>query len=330
MARLIGKIILLLLCCAIAVVSVVNGVDRMASDEAMIPVLEHKTRDLLANKPNPKVLILGDSRAMNNVIPAVMEKEVGAGVLNLSYHGVDLITSFNLLREFGLLNRGLTLFISISPDWSYESTYSFFDAFIPNLSWSDKIRYCAYDEENCKMAINFYARYFVRKTLGFLHVNVMSTYDPKEQEGEDGYLPIESVWEPSRPAAVGDSRRPWFSRFLVTRAELEGPLRERFLSYSAGARWNVFRHALEKLSRSNSDVYLFVSPTAPIEKYRGDLEYASRVREEIRNYPNIHWLDYFNEGKYRGLSNDLFGDVSHFNRKGAEVFTRMLAHSMKM
>jgi len=98
-----------------------------------------------------------------------------------------------------------------------------------------------------------------------------------------------------------------------------------------GVRWNIFKKTLKDMSRSKCTFILYQPPVSDMFRQyvknsaieKSELEYSQMIRDEVKVYGNIHFIDCFSKNP-ESLSNVDYYDAQHLNAPGAKKFTLYL------
>ena len=94
----------------------------------------------------------------------------------------------------------------------------------------------------------------------------------------------------------------------------------------------ILVEAIDRLARSGCPIVLFVPPVSPmfrdymkdtwIDRY--ELEYSAFLKRTAERYPNIHFVDFY-QNWIDEFPNEDFYDIQHLNRTGARKLTAILS-----
>jgi len=311
MKTLLTKLALLLVPFGVVAVVAVARVEHSAAlREAVYNAeLEGKIQALLT--ADTDVIVAGDSRAERQIVPAVIEAQTGRKAVNLAVNAGDLVTVYNALKRHGVLSTDKALILSVSIFQVNDGDVLYISrACVLNMTLQEKL-------------------VFHRRAVPALLYNLVAWSFPSwggEEPpaagpgalDEQGFRGVNGTLDPKAPMAVGLDPRatnhPWYRNLSLH-----------------GARWRVFREALDRLAASRLRIYLCLPPVSPAWRAysagsfidRGELEFAGMLAAAAGGHPNVRFLDFYTAPDQR-LGNELYYDVQHVNRQGAAAFTGVL------
>jgi hypothetical protein len=103
--------------------------------------------------------------------------------------------------------------------------------------------------------------------------------------------------------------------------------------HARGYRLQVFKKALDKISKKNSLVIIFQPPVSPAWKEKtkdifiGQLEneFSTQMKHLSKESENIVFYDFYSND-IDSLTNLMYYDYQHLNRAGAKVFSELLSN----
>lgn len=270
------------------------------------------------------ILVGGDSRAKNQIIPAVLEAETGRKAVNIAevlHLGGDPATLVNVLRKYPQALEGKPdLILSVTLDGVNDLGFK-------GTPIATLLNWTAYD--HFRVAIRRpkawpkWMRESYLPNLGRLRAN--------QREGRlfacdaDGYRPPTLLAEAGYSAIEGKR---------VSGFWLCPSLREDYLL--DGGRWKGLRAALDWLDHSPVRRVLLVNApidTAWLRATDGDvpLEMEARFSEQLAaeaaRHPKVVLMDYY-RAPLESLDTSMFYDQCHLNRQGAMLLTRHLGKAL--
>jgi hypothetical protein len=278
--------------------------------------LEKKIIYLTKSVSDYTLVVAGDSRAEGQVVPAIIENRFNIKTINIATSSCDVVTMYNALRKYGLLEKPITIIVSASffqvNDGAVDTGYismaelvnmpvvvklnllknnltelrrMYIDAFMGNMSHKFKRIQGGLDKNDPRL-----------NDLGFHPVSGSLK------------LPIEWKIDPET------TTHNWYKNINIH-----------------GARWKVLQDTLKKMSESKCRFIVYQPPVSDSFKahVKGssidtfEQEYSSMLKNESTKYNNLFFLDYYSTPPPL-LTNDDYYDPQHLNRTGAEKFTAFM------
>lgn len=102
-----------------------------------------------------------------------------------------------------------------------------------------------------------------------------------------------------------------------------------------GARWRVFRDALNEINQDNSSFIIYQPPVSKSWKkitkntfiHDSEMEYSNKLEELTNKYSNIEFYDYYTND-INELSNKMYYDYQHLNQMGAKIFSENISNKI--
>ena len=295
---------------AALVTAIVTNVDpsRPLREGVFNRDLESKIRTFIA--PDTEVIIGGDSRAERQVIPAIIEARTGRRTVNIATTACDLFTLYNGLKKYGILSRNAALIVSASIlqvndgaiDPGYISAASVLD-----MTLLEKV---GLFKDDLRSLLVQMMKVFFRQARGLQPEPMDNTLRDQGFLGINGNIPLP----------------------LKIRLDPENTNHAMYRNLALhGARWRVFRDALDRLAATRLRIYIYIPPASPVWRTytagtffdRGEREFAEMLHAATEGYPNVRVLDFYSEPDAR-LNDNMYYDIQHVNRAGAAVFTEIL------
>jgi hypothetical protein len=250
------------------------------------------------------VIVAGDSRAEEQVIPALIEARTGLPAINVATTAGDLVTLANALKRHGVPRSARVLIVSTSlfqvNDGAIDPPY-ISTACLLNLTTWERVR--------------IYADRLSAPTspLDFRFVEPPPVAMTAAKLRDHGFVANDKILSLPLPKVLLNAH-PWY-RSLSLR----------------GARWRVFREALGRLAATGLRIYLVDAPVSPAWRAytagtfvdAAERDFAGMLDEAASAWPAVQALDYYTVPD-PALGNEQFADIQHLNRAGAQRFTTML------
>jgi hypothetical protein len=298
---------------------VTAGVSGFSNTERLLCALDRQGRI--------PILVGGDSRAKLQVVPAIVKARTGRECLNISEtlpFGGDITAMANGLRKNpDALATHPMLVVSVSmldiDDLNFADA-----AFAMAFNWSpaDHARVLAREPAA-------YGRHLFGKFLPAVKREMMRGLRGTGFTCPDSGIHIAPYLAGSMGYYFNDS----------------GRLPERFREEEAGRRaysieggnWKSFRKSLEWLAQSQAGpILLYNAPYNPkwLREWpdsglrRAETRFSDMVSDLVRGNPRVTFLDFYRNPAPE-TDSTCFIDRSHLNAKGSELFSRILADSIR-
>lgn len=252
-----------------------------------------------------EVIVGGDSRGERQMVPAVVTARTGWKAANVATTAGDLITLRNALQRHGVPRAMRALVVSTSlfqvNDGAIDPGYVSTACFLNMTTW-----------ERLKVYADRLGSPW--SPLDFQLDEGPPAVIKAPRLGEQGFLGVNGTLAlPLPKSLLGD--HPWY----------------RTLSLH-GARWRIFRQALEQLAAYGFPIWLVQPPISPAWRDytagtfvdTAEREFSEMLRVEGARYANVRVVDFYSTPDPR-FGNARFYDIQHLNRQGAELFTQILA-----
>ncbi|OHB76659.1 MAG: hypothetical protein A2Z25_00440 [Planctomycetes bacterium RBG_16_55_9] len=290
-------------------------------DEAVFnKEFEEKVRTFLLSEDGKAVdvILCGDSRAERQLIPDVVKDRTGLNAVNIATKGLDLVTLANGFKKYSIL-QNTDAFIVISTsifqinDGAVGDGYTT-PACIFNLKWTSQIK-----------LFKKYLPYLIDKKMeyywDYFKSHAESAKSRKKEFLEKGYLAITETIELSDGQLKGDINKithPWYKDFTFP-----------------GRKWEIFQRALRDIASSGNPIIIFNPPGCPawLELTQNtfmdaaERQFSAFLKQEAQKYDNVFFLDFYSENR-KSFTNGMFYNLQHLNRKGADVFSRMISQDI--
>ena len=272
------------------------------------------------------IIVAGDSRAWNQVIPQVIDERTGLTAISIAAPSYHLPGIYNHLKKRKMLDKQYILLISISTlsinDGIITEGYLPY-YFISYMSWRD--RCTTFGGCFSPTLRDTYFHYFI---LRGPHEIFMTRF-----------LAARDILFKVRKGTMNDDIFLWRGFMPLDQEPKKDPLDLELAMYPRngrldGIKWKVYQKNIEALSKSKCQILFFQPPLAPIAKSRAYIRDSEQqlkelMKDEAAKYKNIHFIDFYNNAKTeKMLPNELYADGMHVNHKGAEVFTNLLVDKL--
>ena len=275
---------------------------------------------VLTKHYNYSLIIAGDSRAEWQIIPKVIQEKFQIDSINIGTTSCDVITTFNAMKKQHMLEKPLIVIISAGfhqvNDGAIDLPYMSL-AELANMTIGEKLN--LYEDNYSNLYIT-YAREFAKMFQSKFKKEIAKFIDSGEPAdvylNDFGYCRIEGNLPAYKNMQVDPevTTHPWYRKIRTN-----------------GVRLRIFKETLRRMSHENCKFVLYQAPISDaFRNYikdskieRSELEFTAMLREEVKNYQNIKFIDYFTIAPKEFVAKDFY-DTQHLNRAGAEKFTKLL------
>ena len=261
-----------------------------ATDEYKISYSNETTRD--------SVLFFGSSRTLHHYVPSIFEKELRTTCYNVADWGIK-----NIYYHYGLLGNILsrytpkTIIFEIHPcDWM-QTPFSGTERANSLAPYCGMSKTC---DEMLKLSGNYWAYRIstVYRYTGSLP-NLMAGKFGTMDRSLKGWKPLDGVLDTT---GIKAEEYP----FPIDKERVD--LIERFI---------------KDCKQKNIQLSIIVSPMYVCSK-----KDVFKIPRELATKHHIPFIDHYRDSAYVGHP-DLFYDFGHLNRKGAEIYSEMIAKDIK-
>jgi hypothetical protein len=289
-------------------------------DEILDTPLERVICTLDRLYPSARLVVCGDSRAERQLIPRVMEEELGAPAVNMGSVAIDLVTMYNAIERYGLADSSRVFLVSIgvyqvndavTNGW-YLSPAAFFN--------HEPLEHLLLFRSRPIALVNRYrtCRALRRRMLygGGLFRCRDRRYIPDRTCADKGYRAIKRVWN-GDASELADCRWYW-----------DGAI--------DGIRWRLYARYLRAFDSLHVPVVLLKSPAAPsvytsphtarfIAMERAFSEQLHAACEDLRY---VRLLD-LSLSPAAGMTDSMYYDGLHCNIDGARVYSKLVSQKLR-
>jgi hypothetical protein len=309
--RLFSKIALLLLPLVVALMLFLLNAQSPVSIKQQL-IREKIDRLIVASTSTTHVIIAGESRAEQGVVPEVFTEKTGLSAVNIAVADGAMSEEYDALNDAHALQGKHLVILGIS---SYEMNDRMLiflqpldSASINNESWSiEKL-------SDIAAFANARLLYYIQQFKSFYKGTLHDTgHMDAETFRNKGWRYGTAVYVPGK----NNERNNWQIEF-------------------DGVKNADFKRAIAGFATSTDTLVLFTGPVAPSAKrelaYESTIdmekEFAERINTMIAPYPNIYFIDFRTEDLPE-LTDEKFDDAEHLNAEGARIFTSILVKTIK-
>jgi len=279
-------------------------------------ILNKNYKRKLASLPveSANILICGDSRAERQVNSDLMTKLTDLKTLNIASGGLHIVTVVNGLEKKQLPRPQQILLISMSSSQVNDAhsneilgNPAILTEMTPSQQWQ---LYHGQINFLLQLKAKIYYDYFRNRNL------------PKEEFirnfPESGFLGIDGFIERQDVSMEKIANHTWYTDIIFP-----------------GVMAEIVYRSIARLAR-NSNVIVFYNPPVCQSFYTNikeskidyfEREFSTAIAEEVGKYPNVYFIDYY--GHPGLMSDNMYYDMQHLNRQGAECFTRLLCRDLQ-
>jgi len=280
--------------------------------------VEDKIQQLVVRAPQaPQAIIAGDSRAEDNVIPALFTQQSGLSLANVGSGGEILSQAYEALAASKALNQHRLIIMSVS---IYNIGDGMLDAVHDDPRIINKEPWGRQKIKDILSYAHAFADYYIehfKNTLRFdtpdnIHIST-ALLATGGYDAQDSTLVVPAGSTPPNPDTS------WYND-----------------ARSGGLHQEEFVQSLQKLGDSNDTIVIYIGPIAPLWKessepaniQAADQQFAKVIEQAIAPYPNMHFID-FQDQNNPTMQNDMFADRVHLNATGAAAFTTLLVDTLR-
>lgn len=249
-------------------------------------------------KTEDSILFMGSSRCLHHYAPLIFEKELGVSCYNAADWGIK-----NIYFHYGTLGNILsrytpqTIVFEIHPCDFMNTPYSGKERAGSLAPYCGMSKEC---DEMLKLSGNYwpYQLSWVYRYTGKLPDLVTGKWGSMDRSLK-GWKPLDGVLD-----TIGIKAEEY--PFAVD-----------------SERVNLLERFINECQSRNIQLFIIVSPMYICSK-----EDVFKVPRELANKHHIPFIDHYRDSIFVGHS-ELFYDFGHLNRKGAEIYSEMIAKEIK-
>lgn len=249
-------------------------------------------------KTEDSILFMGSSRCLHHYAPLIFEKELGVSCYNAADWGIK-----NIYFHYGTLGNILsrytpqTIVFEIHPCDFMNTPYSGKERAGSLAPYCGMSKEC---DEMLKLSGNYwpYQLSWVYRYTGKLPDLVTGKWGAMDRSLK-GWKPLDGVLD-----TIGIKAEEY--PFAVD-----------------SERVNLLERFINECQSRNIQLFIIVSPMYICSK-----EDVFKVPRELANKHHIPFIDHYRDSIFVGHS-ELFYDFGHLNRKGAEIYSEMIAKEIK-
>ncbi len=255
-------------------------------------------------KTQDSILIFGSSHALNHYIPAIIEDSLKISCYNAGIQGQGILMFSTIQKIILQRHTPKVTILNIDPEFlqEYKQRYDLLSDiepyyFLHNKTIGNVLKYKSNFEKN-KLLSKLY-----QYNSTIVHIIKYWLYP---QSSYKGFHPLTGI-------------------VPISRIEMHNKTNEKELKIDT-VFVNKFKNFINTSIAAKTKLVFIVSPVI----YKSNLmeNNSFSLIKRITDSYNIPMLNYHNDSLFIGKT-ELFKDLSHLNKKGAELFTRHLSHDLK-
>ncbi|MCC7407269.1 MAG: hypothetical protein IT442_04310 [Phycisphaeraceae bacterium] len=295
------------------------------SPSGIIDVLEDK---VIKPAGDPVVIVLGNSRTRDAVIPIVMEQELGlerGEVLNLSVTAGEPFDSFVLYERNRDTMRKANLVVLAVEEWQLNDDRAISERYRRFASLQDRLSYPDRQLKSSLVAGWLWRTFDARKPLGRLAKEMVLSADRSAPIGDDGRV----VWRTDDPE-LGEPE-----------IELKADLERAYGGFVAGRMkqttgYEYLRRVIKMASEDNVAVALvspphrdaFIDLLPDVRGAVADVAFQDVLTDLAAQGDNIE-VSVITRASELDMPDTYFVDYGHMVKRGAEVYTEYLSRWLR-
>lgn len=266
--------------------------------------------EITQGKVNADVIINGSSRAWVHVSPRILDSVLNTNVYNLGYNDLGMRSQYYKYKEYLVYNTPPKMIIQTLDVFTLKSRNYLFDAaqYLPFFAHQN-IRHCArqsisFSSTDFHLPLIRYFKYRKMAKLGFKEFFNPTNYPSTRYKGFQGQ---DFTWQPVR--VPQENSQVLHLEKVIKIADAEVKLME---------------HFLEECRQQNIQVVLVYPPEfIDGQNHHKNRQEVMKIYQQLAQKYQVKLLDYSPDTI--SYQKDLFYNVQHLNKKGAEIFSKKLA-----
>ena len=262
---------------------------------------------------DPQIIAFGASAGEVSIDPDIIHKKTGLTCFNSCINGTRFLQYSGLIKEFNEYSKYSKLIILSESYFSFEkiSALTSIETYFPHLS-NDNVYHSLFMVQpdltwRCKY-IPFY-KYIAATHIYYKNAVIgWSNFLHHHQYQGLGYFPVDRSWEPDADATIES-----MGRFTIT---FDPVVVDQYIG------------VIRKAESRNRKVVILLAPLfGEMLTKVTDINPLRQKLDSIAKVTNAIFLDFTNQQICRDKS--MFYNCIHLNEKGSEIFSTILADSLK-
>ena len=279
--------------------------------------VENKIKSFTLDSKKLNILIAGDSRAEQQLIPKIFEEEYDCNSFNIATNSCDLVSTVASINKHYLNSKDRILFIISSSsaqinDGAVDFGYLSYIA-LTKLTLEEKLRLYKGRYGDLFTLIR---RNTIEDVVSKLNLNPLSN----EIVNNKGVKLVEGELQTNLPYTLQElNRHQWYKNISIN-----------------GYRKRIFKEAFHILGNMQHHFIIIQPPVSPYFRkvIKGtpidqmEKEYSLLLRNLAKEYDNIEILDYY-INDIKELEDNMYYDSQHLNKDGALTFSKLVSNEIK-
>lgn len=310
MKKFIYKILFYGVLPILLIISFVIVSNKFLQNYPLTNSMEAKSSMLHTFNDSINIIIAGDSRAEQQLIPEIIKQKTGFNTINIAIGAGDLITTSYALDSY---NSTKNIFIISASSFQindgaiegYISLKSF-----QLLTFSETYNLFSKNRDEYFSLQKDLWKNIIKQNLG-----IRSTSYDDEVIKNFGFLGFkDTLFIDNKKIKRKINSHPWYKNIN-----------------NDGARWRIFKDALNKLGKTNNLIIIYQPPVSPIFKKTitnsidtAEKQYSKKLELLCNQYENIKFYDFYNH-EIELLDDSMYSEPQHLNVNGAKIFSTIIS-----
>ncbi|XPV69610.1 MAG: hypothetical protein ACNI25_03335 [Halarcobacter sp.] len=265
---------------------------------------------------SPKIVFAGDSRAERQLNVEAARKILNyknGDIVNIAISSGDPIMINNLIDRFPDKFKNTTLVISISANQMNDNAkeYGFFtESMISKLSYFEQVNIF---QSNPEVLLRYYfnnIKYHILNKINLLNVK-------KDYQQTFGFNGIENELDLKQLNIKRLMKNPWYLNYV-----------------DGGIKYKLINDSLKDIKNKVKKLYVYTAPFSPtylkIVQNTKLLDYELSFKNRISEICKNNGIKFKNYLHIKELTDQYFYDMSHLNKKGSLIFTKIILNDFSI
>jgi hypothetical protein len=270
-----------------------------------------KNKEYLIKNYNPKIIFSGDSRAERqlNVREAIKLLNLESGdVVNIAISSGDPIMVNNLIDKYPNKFKNSTIVLSISANQMNDNaklpvyfTYSM----ISKLNYLEQVNTFMVDGRGTLL------RYYYQNIKNYIKQKLDISKKNNQFESSFGFNGIDTELNTSTIRLNILKNNPWYINYA-----------------DGGIKYKLINDSLNELKQKVKRLYVYTAAFSPtyidVVENTDLLKHELSFKKKIQVICQNNGIEYKNYLHLNALQDNHFYDISHLNREGSKIFTKIV------
>ncbi len=279
--------------------------------------VENKIKNFTLDSKKLNILIAGDSRAEQQLIPKIFEEQYGYNSFNIATNSCDLVSTVASINKHYVNSKDKILFIISSSsaqinDGAVDFGYLSYIA-LTKLTLEEKLK--LYKGRYADL-FTLIRRNTIEDIVSKFNLNPLSN----EVINNKGVKFVDGELQTNLPYTNQElNNHQWYKNISVN-----------------GYRKRIFKEAFHILGNMQHQFIIMQPPVSPYfrKAIKGtpieqmEKEYSLLLGNLAKEYDNIEILDYY-INDIKELENNMYYDSQHLNKDGALIFSKLVSKEIK-